>query len=104
MAKPVLLAEGPDTGFFLLQSLKKNDPLADAHLSQPISKPGNHLRETLPMLPFHHRKPSSLVRAEEPWARGGRAPRLLGSRWEPRLLVAISSKGWGRGTRVGSLG
>ena len=88
---------GPDIGFSLLQSLKKNDPLADTHLSQPISKPGNHLCETLPMLPFHHRRPSGLVGAKGPWAREGRAPSLLGSWWELRDLVTISSKGQGRG-------
>lgn len=49
------------------------------------------------MLPFHHCKPLGLVGAEEPWARGGKAPRLLGSGWESRFLVAISSKGWGSG-------
>lgn len=89
----------PDIGFSLLQSLKKNDPLADAHLSQPISKPGNHLCEMLPMLPFHHRRPSGLVGAEGPWTREGRAPRLLGSRWELRDLVTISSRGQGQGAR-----
>lgn len=66
--------KSPGTRFSLLQSLKKNDPFADAHLSQPISKPGNHLRETLPMLPFHHRKPSGGVGAKGPWAGGGGSP------------------------------
>ena len=43
------------------------------------------------MLPFHHRRPSGLVGAKGPWAREGRAHSLLGSRWELRDLVTISS-------------
>lgn len=51
------------------------------------------------MLPFHHRRPSGLVGAKGPWAREGRAHSLLGSRWELRDLVTISSKGQGQGMR-----
>lgn len=47
------------------------------------------------MLPFHHHRPAGLVGTEGPWTRGGRAPSSLGSMWEPRDLVAISSEGWG---------
>lgn len=50
--KGSLLAEGPTSRFSLLQSLKKNDPLADAHLSPFQSL--ETISETLPMLSFHH--------------------------------------------------
>lgn len=52
------------------------------------------------MLSFHHCRPAGLVGAEGPGARGGRALSLLGSRWEPGLLVAISLKGQDGGRRV----